>query len=374
MATKLAVPENGNQRVHVNIRHSIICLFAITVLISCADLPKEFSFDSNTIDPENKGKTWPNTVEERRFSYHGELIGESNFSVESGARQNTGVRFLKWIAGLSNDPDKHPLTLLRPQGGVVDSDGRIFVSDIGRHAILVFDRPAGELKVWEWASSAIRFKSPVGLAIRENGELLVADADLGIIVVLSKEGKPVNSVGADQLERPTGLALDRKNGLLYVADTRANDIKVFNHNGDMVQRFGAGQELNTRLNAPTYIAVSDDKIYVSDTLNARVQIYNKSGKAIGTIGERGLYIGNLVRPKGITVSDDGLVYIVESYYDHLLVYDKSGQFLMPIGGTGSKPGQFFLPTGVWTDVDGRVYISDMMNGRVSVFKYLGADS
>ena len=88
-------------------------------------------------------------------------------------------------------------------------------------------------------------------------------------------------------------------------------------------------------------------------------------------GQRGLYLGNLVRPKGVAVDSEGNVYVVESYYDSLLVFSTRGEFLLPIGGTGTATGRFYLPAGVWVDARNRVHIADMFNGRVVLFQFLG---
>ena len=112
---------------------------------------------------------------------------------------------------------------------------------------------------------------------------------------------------------------------------------------------------------------------MADTMNARVQVFDLAGKALLQVGQRGLYLGNLVRPKGVAVDAEGNIYVVESYHDHLLVYDKTGRFLMAIGGTGKANGEFYLPAGVWTDRDNRIFVADMFNGRVVVFQFLGGD-
>jgi DNA-binding beta-propeller fold protein YncE len=110
---------------------------------------------------------------------------------------------------------------------------------------------------------------------------------------------------------------------------------------------------------------------VSDTLNARVQVLTIEGEALSKVGQRGLYVGNLVRPKGVTVDDDGNIYVVEGYYDHLLVFNQAAQLLLPIGGTGASIGRFFLPAGVWSDPQNRIFVADMFNGRVLILQYLG---
>ena len=105
-----------------------------------------------------------------------------------------------------------------------------------------------------------------------------------------------------------------------------------------------------------------------DNLEYRIE-YSRS---LGQIGQRGLYVGNLVRPKGVTTDSDGNVYIVESYYDHLLIYNQGGEFLLPIGGTGTDIGSFYLPAGIWSDNRDRIFIADMFNARVVIFRYVGA--
>ena len=106
-------------------------------------------------------------------------------------------------------------------------------------------------------------------------------------------------------------------------------------------------------------------------LNARVQVLSDEGEAQLVVGERGLYVGNLTRPKGVAIDDGGRIYVAESYYDYLLIFDVDGQLLLPIGGSGSSPGQFFLPGGIWTDAGNRIFVADVFNSRVVIFQYLG---
>ena len=141
--------------------------------------------------------------------------------------------------------------------------------------------------------------------------------------------------------------------------------------GSLIDIIGQRGDGPGEFNAPTHIAVENNRLYVTDTLNARVQVLDLEGEPLSTIGKRGLYLGNLTRPKGVSVDDDDNIYVVESYYDHLLVFDGQGEFLLPIGGTGNQVGQFYLPSGVWNDNMGRVYVADMYNGRVMIIQFLG---
>jgi DNA-binding beta-propeller fold protein YncE len=191
-------------------------------------------------------------------------------------------------------------------------------------------------------------------------------------VTTSRDGAPLGSFGAGILGRPTGLARDHS-GHIYVADSGEHDVKVFDLEGGLLKRIGNRGKAPGEFNGPTHLAVSSDRLYVADTLNARVQSLTLDGEPVRAYGRRGLYVGNLTRPKGIAVDSSDNLYVVESYFDHLLVFGESGRFLLPIGGHGSAAGQFFLPAGAWSDARGRIFVADMFNGRVSIFLRLGED-
>ena len=319
--------------------------------------------------PEGTRLMWPAAPEVPRFLYTGTLTGEPNFR-RDGAAPGALARLGRWIAGLDSAPAA-PSVLQRPGALVGDDSGRLYVGDSSRQAVFVFDEGAGELLVWDLAEGATRFVAPAGLAVAP-GRLFVADAELAAVFVLGPEGEPLASLGRGLLQRPTGLARDPQRGHLYVADTGAHDIKVFSDGGALLRVIGRRGERVGEFNFPTHLAWAQDELYVTDTLNNRVQVFGADGQwRERQFGRRGLVLGNLVRPKGVGVDSEGNVYIVESYYDSLLVFSPRGEFLMPIGGTGTATGRFYLPAGVWVDGRNRVHVADMFNGRVVTFQFLG---
>lgn len=346
----------------------VVSILGVGIVLSgCATAPLPvLKFESPTqLDP-----VWPAPPETPRFRFVGQLTGEENFSRDQAYKEPVVIRILKWIVGLgSNSID--PSILQRPQSGAVDAAGRIYVTDVSRQAVCVFDPVAGQLHVWEWAGSDIRFRSPIAVVVDNGGDVWVSDSALGRVVRLSADGQPKGWLGSDQLKSPTGLARDSVSGQIYVADTRQHAIFIFDANGVFQRRFGSWGEGAGQFNAPTHIAFNNDELFVSDSLNSRVQVFSQDGNYLRQIGRRGLFVGDTPRPKGIAVAQNGLVYVVESYYDHLLVFNAQGDFLLPIGGTGQGPGEFYLPAGVWTDNNNRVYVADMFNGRIVVFEFLG---
>jgi DNA-binding beta-propeller fold protein YncE len=341
-----------------------ILVFVLVWTAGCAKTEKILRYE---VDPV-KAEVWPSPPDKPRFRYVGQLTGEQNVHVEKESRF---IHILKAIVGLGSGV-RRPDVLQRPQSGVVDnSRGRIYVTDVSRGAVYVFDEQQGELSIWDRAESNGAFATPIGIALGKNGEVLVADADLALVVRLDPNGEPLGTFGSGVLKRPVGIARDPERGVIYVSDTHAHDIKMFSDSGELIKVIGSRGQKDGEFNFPTFIAFSNNKLYVTDTMNSRVQVLTSEGNFIRKFGNRGLNIGNMPRPKGITLDSDGNIYIVESFYDYLLVYNSAGDFLLPIGGTGSDVGQFYLPSGVWSDSRNRIYIADMFNGRVVILQYLG---
>jgi DNA-binding beta-propeller fold protein YncE len=351
-------------------------LWVAVLLTGCATERGVFNYG---IAPELEinRPMWPSPQdgEVPRYMYAGQLIGEENFHAPQKEERQTGSKtFLRWLLGLFGS-EEVPSVLQRPQSGVVDESGRILVTDISRQAVYVFDQKEGNLEIWEMAQGSTHFNSPSGIALGEGGEVFVADAELGVVARLNRKGEGQSLIGKGELRRPVGVAYDPATHLLYVADTYGHDIKVFDANGRLLRTVGQRGDRPGEFNYPTYLALAKGELYVTDTMNSRVQVLNaETGKSRLSLGEIGLNIGNMVRPKGVAVDDNGNIYVVESYYDHLLVYNNNGEFLMAIGGTGKDIGNFYLPSGVFTDAQNRIYVSDMFNGRVVLFQFLGGDA
>ena len=346
-----------------------LILFLLASLAGCAEIKYTLR-----LDPDSGGntlvRTWPLPPEVSRYQYGGQLLGHENLVSEEASRQNVGIKVFRWLVGLF-DGSEEIITLKRPHSGAVDNQGRVYVTDISNQAVFVFDQSAGKLLVWEMAKETRKFLTPIGIVVGPNGQILVADAELGEVFRLDRDGKPLGSFGQGVLKRPTGLARDAKLGRIYVADTYAHEIKVFDDTGVLLQTIGGRGEGEGELNYPGHLSFSDGRLYVADSMNARIQIFDEQGNYVETLGKRGLYMGNLTRPKGVTVDRLGNIYVVESFYDNLLVFNKRGDFLMPIGGTGKDVGQFYLPAGLWSDQQNRIYVADMFNGRVVIFQFLG---
>lgn len=353
------------------VRRCALLAAAVAIATGCA-APQPAVLHLGMEDaPEGRRIFFPPPPETPRYLYAGQLLGEVNFRVPGKQSRGAAERLWRLVAGL-DAADARAVVLQRPVAGAVDERGRIFVTDASRQAVYVFDEKAGELLVWDRAEGVSPFVSPVGVAVGARGEIYVADAELGFVARLDARGEPLAPIGKGLLRRPAGIARDPATGLLYVADTYAHDVKVLDDEGRLVRVIGRRGEAPGEFNYPTHLAFARGELYVTDTMNSRVQVLDPAGRAPPRrIGSRGLYVGDLVRPKGVAADNEGQVYVVESYHDHLLVFGREGEFLLPIGGTGMETGRFYLPAGIWIDARNRIYVADMFNGRVVVLQFLG---
>ncbi len=341
----------------------------LALLGGCSSAPVAFDYRQEAGMAAGEPMVWPAPPERPRYRFAGVLTGEENLVVPGRESRSAISRAFRWLVGME-EYGETPVVLQRPQSGVVDGEGRILVTDVSRQGVYVFDPARARLDVWEFAGEQVRFELPIGITVKGDS-VLVADASLGYVAVLGADGTPRGRLGEQELGHPTGVVWSEEAGRLFVADRKANQVKVFDEGGALLFSIGEFGERPGQLNGPTYLAWHAGELYVTDTLNSRIQVFSADGEFLRGFGRRGLYVGDLPRPKGVAVDRDGNVYVVESYYDHLLVFDGNGQFLLPIGGSGSAIGQFYLPAGVWTDIHDRVYVADMFNGRVVIFEYLG---
>lgn len=353
------------------------------LLGGCAGEPRQFVLLGQAA-ANAEHLTWPpiGHGEVPRYHYLGELVGDPNYVTEKrqpGFSMANMARLIRAIV-VGREESKE---ISRSQSGVVDAAGRVLVTDFGRRSVVVFDAAARGIDEWRNATATDLFMAPVGIAVGDDGNVFVADADLAVVARLDASGKPLSLIGEGQLGRPTGLAYDPASKRLFVTDTPAHHVKVFGLDGKLLDVWGElGEEADRAksrengdellLNWPTHLAVARGNLYIADSMNARVMVVAaNSGKPVATIGTRGNFVGNLVRPKGVAVDSEGNVYVIESFHDQMLVFNSKGQFLMGIGGEGGAPGQFVLPSGVWIDRKDRVFVADTHNARVQIFQFLG---
>jgi DNA-binding beta-propeller fold protein YncE len=283
------------------------------------------------------------------------------------------------MAGVSAENDKRTklrFELLTPYGIAVDSKGLVYVADTKVGAIFIFNPETHEVQLIKHGMDA-QFNSIFGLAVDDNDQLLVTDGVLHHVLVFDPNHKLRARFGDGVLEEPSGIAIDTENRLIYVADTGLDQIVVFDADSfKPLRTIGTAGKQHTLTTPgdfakPTNVAVDQDgNLYVSDTLNNRVEIFDAEGKFIRTFGKNGDGPGDFQRPKGIAIDGDGHIWVADAMQCRLQVYTPDGQPLMAMGGFGLLPGQFQAPVGLAIDKKNRIFTTEQFPGRVQMFRYI----
>ncbi|KNZ68552.1 NHL repeat containing protein [Thermincola ferriacetica] len=244
---------------------------------------------------------------------------------------------------------------------------------IREKGIYVVDQDAGNIKVFglggRLAGVFGRLRSPYGIALY-GGNFYVSDMGTGQIVIFSKTGKQLGTlkIKGQKGMVPGGLLVDGK--YLYIADVYQSRILVC----DLPQRriirtmgsFGTGRG---QLKYPHGMAVDKaGNLYVADSGNNRIVVFNKNGRYLKTIGGKDDRVGGITTVRGVAIDAKGIIYATAPLTGTIYAYNGDGEALYSLGGPGKENGQLGLPNDILIDAAGRLYVVETKNKRISVFE------
>jgi peptidylamidoglycolate lyase len=249
-----------------------------------------------------------------------EPIAGPTVSVLDGA---SGKLLASWGAG----------EFIMPHGLTLDREDNVWLTDVGRHQVFKFTH---------------------------DGKLLLT---------LGERGRP----GADKahFNLPTDVAV-LPDGSFYVSDGYRNTRVVkFDAAGRYEFEWGGKGTEPGKFNLPHGVAVdARGRVFVCDRSNARLQVFDPSGKFITEW--KGPQIG---RPYGVSVAVDGHVFLVDGGDQSATQPDRSkaveldadGNVVATFGSFGTAPGQFQLGHDIAVARDGSVYVAEGKGKRVQKF-------
>ena len=242
-----------------------------------------------------------------------------------------------------------------------------------------------------------RFTEPQGVAIREDGSVVVADTRNHSIRLVTPEGDVTTLAGngedgfADgngpnaRFYSPYGVAV-RRDGTIVVADTMNHSIRLVTPEGDVTTLAGNGDEgfadgngPNARFSFPLGVAVRrDGTIVVADTMNDGIRLVYPNGDVttLAGNGEGGFADGNgpgarLSGPHGIAVRQDGAIVVSDTGNNRIRLVTPEGD-VTTLAGNGERgladgsglDARFDIPFGVAVFEDGKIVVSSL--GRNSI--------
>jgi len=335
--------------------------------------PRKFNFDATKL-------VWPSPPNIARIRWLNYFAGEKIDYTQTD-KAKAKASWMDRLAGGQTEAEKFnpkdfPYQMIGPYGIAIDSKGLVYVADQRVGAVFIFNTETHDVQMIRNGMEA-HFRWINGLAIDDDDRLFVSDGKMHRVLILNTKHEVENQI-SEGLQDPVGLAIDTTNRFLYVVDTQQDQVIVYDADTlKLLRRIGTGGKnhfLTTPgdFGAPQGVAVDGEgNVYVTDTMNNRVEIFDADGNFISEFGKHGDGPGYLARPKGIAVDSDGHIWVADQMEDRLQVFNRDGQLLTYIGsGHGELPGQFKTLVGVAIDKHNRVFTTEQEPGRLQVFRYV----
>ena len=258
----------------------------------------------------------------------------------------------------------------QPNCVAINKIGNLVVTERDKNSVSVFS-PMGEK--FQSFGSEEELSFPCGVSVDDGGNILVVDMNRNCILKFSSDGKLVAEIGKRgksdlEFDYPIGIAIHPLNQKIYVADQWNHRIQVLNPDLTCYNTFGSKGEGNGQFKNPTDMAFdSTGNVYVADLNNNRVQVFTEDGEFLRKFGKKGKSKGELNAPSRIEVCNESMVYVTERDNHRVSVFTLEGRFFTSFGICGSGPGQFQEPRGIAVDKNGVIYVCDQGNNRLQLF-------
>lgn len=265
-------------------------------------------------------------------------------------------------------------------------DNTFVVSDSFNHRLQVFDADGNYIRDYGgiggpngMGTLLNYFFYPKQTTFNDEGTLYVADFTNGRVVYKSMSNASFYTEASYDLELPWGVA--HYEGRLYVSDWGDDHIKVY-ENGRLLHKWGGQGEEVGRFKNPSDLLIGNYRgevaLFVVDTGNNRVQVFDLQGSYIGLIGapesdplNNYLYEklrGSLLLPYGIAQDKLGNILVSDTSHKCIRIFSNEGILIDTFGEMSITEGNFFSPMGIAINKNtGKLYVADGVLQRVQIF-------
>jgi DNA-binding beta-propeller fold protein YncE len=253
--------------------------------------------------------------------------------------------------------------------------GRLYVSDTGNAGIQVFSAEGSFVRSLGGSKGGGSFIGrPLGLDVSKQEDLYVVDGSQNSVAIMKQGGGFRRWIGLTRSFPSARMGLiDIAVGLqgkIFVVDNSNNRVSIAIDEGPL-RFFGEQGFQPGQLNAPTFCTFDTEGLfYLSDALNARVQVFDSAGNFVRAFGKLSQEPGGLWRPKGIAVSDQGEVFVADSWQNIIQVFDGRGEFVAVLTDEFGKALDLGSPNGIALGGENRIYIVERLSNRLQIREIL----
>jgi tripartite motif-containing protein 71 len=172
--------------------------------------------------------------------------------------------------------------------------------------------------------------------------------------------------GDGEFVRPHDLDFSPSEDKLYIVDRDNNRIQVFDKNGTFLFKWGEEGDGEGEFSLPYGLDVDKEgNVWVADRGNSRIQKFDADGNFLFTFGSEGEGESEFRELRHVGVDDQlEYVYAVDSENHRIQKFDIDGDFVESFGTLGNASGQFNVPVTVVIDSNGDLFVNERGNERV----------
>lgn len=209
-------------------------------------------------------------------------------------------------------------------------------------------------KTWQFSETiTVDGVNPIGIAFMEN-ELWLSDGDHNRLVQIDNTGRVLKTI--DSMERPMHISTSKTT--LYVPEYGKDSIAIFTNNERSLL------QLKDSLDAPAAVSVFENEYAIADFYNNRI-LYSNNETEWMTFGKEGKADGEFYYPTDVQITE-GSIWVADAYNNRIQMFDKKGTFMKTIG-TEQKMN---AATGLYIS-ENELFVTDFENSRVLVFDLEG---
>ena len=262
-----------------------------------------------------------------------------------------------------------------PWGVAINQQGQVVVAECAGKCVSIFNSTGEKVRSFgSHGSGCGQFGNTLyGVTIDEDGNILVADTYNHRIQKFSSDGRFIAAVGTQgsgQLEfsYPVGIKINPQTKRVYVTDQSNHRVQVLQPDLTFFSSFGSHGNGPGQLSTSWDVASdSVNNVYLTDSDNGRIQVFSENGEFLRQFGRSGTDQGELNRPIAITIDDEDKIYVSEEHNHRVSVFTSDGRYLTSFGSKGKGRKQFQDPRGIAVDKSGMVYVCDFSNNRIQIF-------
>jgi DNA-binding beta-propeller fold protein YncE len=273
-------------------------------------------------------------------------------------------------------------SLVLPEGMIYDrvssvaftNEGNLLILHRGPQPLLEFD---GQGRFLRGFGTELGLVMAHGLDVDRDGHIWITDLVGNMVLKLDRNGQLLMTLGtrgeagewneaesSRKFHQPNETALDSTGNLYVVQGHLQAEPRVlkFAPDGGFIRQWGSrGSEAGQFAAAHSIKIDSNDRLYIADRENQRIQIFDTDGNFIDQWTYNAMVCS-------LYLHDDGFLYMTSGFDGEIAKVDmETGKLIGSLGSPGREKGQFGEGHFLTVDGEENIYVADVVNRRVQIY-------